>query len=314
MDAICAMRRPDLATNVLAVVSGRTGLDGGYVLLVLLLCSLAAWWTLRLGASDRTISKAFVAISAAYVAAMAGLAALDIDTFRDCTEEDGLIEWASAGMLLLAWVLGLAATVRLARRGRRCPVGLLLSAVFFVACVRELEWGQPFLGDKVWYSRNLFRLRAYLDPSYFEEFRKSLRLSDPPLPLYTVHLVFSCAAIVLMGTVGAYLVRFRKTFLCELRELPRRTFGRYFLLGAGAYGGAQILGRLFAHALRSDVLAGWQAAHHVGHRVLDEPVELWASACCLMSILMFWRDHFRRPGKTDPPRIRDSRAVRGTHT
>ncbi|MCD4700112.1 MAG: hypothetical protein K8R91_06030 [Phycisphaerae bacterium] len=283
-----------LVETLLADVEGgillrRTRLDEIYVLLSLVCVCIAAWGVLRFRASGRAVRKGFVAFTVAWFAGVIALAVIDFKTFKGYTREEHIIEWLSAEMLLVASVLGLVATIRLARRGEPSPMALFLTSGFSLACVRELEWLRPFFGGKIWYSRNLFRPQAYLDPSYFDRFIKSEGLSQKPLPLYPAHLIFSSVMIVVAVIVVIYLVRHRKRFLEQLRELPRTTYGRYFFLGLAGYVGAQaVVGELFEKLLDIDALAAWRSAHGVGHGIATEPVELWSAACLLLSMLMLW--------------------------
>jgi len=160
---------------------------------------------------------------------------------------------------------------------------------------RELAWGRPFIGRRLWYSRNLFHARTYVDRTYFARFGESQGLAEGPAMLYTSHLVFTAVVVMVLTTVCIYLFRHRGRFLSDLKALHRRTYGRYFLLGLGTYVVAQIVGRLSAMVFECDALASWHEAHHVlGHRVIDEPIELWGAMCFLASVIMLWRRCFGR--------------------
>lgn len=268
----------------------RTELGEGYVLLVLVLLVLGTWGLLRLCASDWAIRKAFLAASIAYFLFVIAFGVIDFGTFQMLSWEDHLIEWLSAGALFIACVLATVFLVRRVRRRRPCPLTALLAAGLGCACMRELAWGRPFLGQRLWYSRNLLRLQAYLDPAYFQEFRKSQGLVEEAATLYSAHLVFSGLFVLVALVVIVYVVRHRKRFLRQVREFPARAYGRYFLLGFGGYVTAQVLGELFEIICESEAVRHWHAAQGVlGNRVVDEPIELWGAACLLMSMITLWR-------------------------
>jgi len=260
---------------------------------------LAAILLLR-NPAKRPFRRGFIVLSIAWFASAAILAAADIRLYQLLTEENHLIEWLTADVLLVASCIVLAAAVRSARRGRPLPMGVFLWGGFFLAFARELEWGQPFFGAKAWYSRNLFRLRAYLDPGYFVQFRAKYRLPESAEFLYQAHLIISVIFIVLVVLAGWYVLWHWRDFLSHLRRVPRESFGRYFLLGAAVYIAAQPLGRLFERLLTSPLLLEWRKANHLGHRILDEPLELWAAVCFLWAAIVFWKAHCKHQKGTAP--------------
>ena len=265
----------------------RTDLGEGYVLALAGLVVLAAAVVAYRRPGLRAIRAAFIALSAACLLVPVIFALVCFRLHQWLCEEDHVIEWLTADFLLAAWLIGLVATVRLSRRGRPSPTTLLLTAGCFVAFWRELEWGQPLFGEKVWYSRNLLRLRAYLSPEYFERFRESLHLSQRPF--YAAHLAISLGLILTAAIVIFYLIRHRRVLLRELRRLGRSEYGRYFLLGVGVYAVSQVMGAAFRHLLRTDWLTTWREQYGVSHRVLDEPLELWGALCFLVSMLVLWK-------------------------
>ena len=274
----------------------RTDLAEGYVWVLAALTALATVLILRRRPSLRALRKAFLAFTVAWFAGLGALAVADFPLYQALTEEDHFIEWLSADLLLAAAVIGFVLVVRRARQQRPSPMTVFLAAGCLCAALREIEWGAPFFGDKIWYSRNLFRWRAYAEPSYLEEFARDLKIAwnDP----YLVHLVVSGAFMALAIVVIAHLIRHRHVFLAELRQLPRASWGRYFLLGLAVYLGSQAIGKGFEKLLVCEHLIRWRKAHHVGHRVLDEPLELWAAACLLMSMFALWTT--QRPAPAPP--------------
>jgi len=272
-----------------------TDLDEVYVLSLALAVVLAVVAALRIKPSARTLVRSLAAAGGASAAALLALAAIHFPSYQRITEEDHLIEWLSALFLLAGWVVGLAAAVRLARRRTPSPLAVFLAAGLFVAFWRELEWGQPFLGDKLWYSRNVFRLRAYVRPDYFERFAATLALPNSPAALRLVHLTFSGMLIVLSLAVLLYLLRHHRAFSRELRALFKAPGGRELLVYAAAgailYAGSQVLGWCFRHCLNHP-LAAWRDAYNVSHRIVDEPLEMLGAACFMASAIAMhlrWR-------------------------
>jgi len=272
-----------------------------YVLLMLVLLVLATWLLLRIGASDRRIGRAFRAASIAYFLSVIALGLIDFATLQKLSWEDHVIEWLSVEALFVAGVLAAVVLARRARRGQPCPLSAVLAAGLWLASARELAWGRPFFGRRLWYSRNLFRPQAYLDPAYFRKFRKYEGLAEEAAALYVAHIVFSAVFILAAVVLIVYVLRHRRRFLGQLRGLRARACGRYFLLGVGAYASAQMIGELFEMISESEAARRWHEAHAVlGHRVVDEPIELWGAACLLISMVTFWRDSFRSAGAGAP--------------
>ncbi len=276
--------------GALGLLLRRTELPEAYVWGLLLVVALLMILLVRRRPSQAALRKGFVVFSLVWFAGLGVLAVAQFKVYQRFTREDQFIEWLTADFLLAAAAIGFVAARRAARR-RPAPVTVFLAGGYFCAFLREIEWGEPFYGDKVWYSRHLFFPRAYIDPSYFHEFRSGESIAVSASDLYLAHVVSSAVLIVLAALGGAYLIRHRRGFLDGLRQLPRTSSGRYFALGVGAYCGAQILGKGFEKLLKSQYLIAWRGANHVGHRILDEPLELWAAACFLMSVLALWNRH-----------------------
>ena len=258
-------------------------------LMLALLC-LVAWLLVCVRASRRAVLGGFAAVGIVYLAAMAVLATLDFDVFRHHCMEEHSIEWFSAVALLVASAVCLTVAIRQAVRRRPCPMALLLSIGFLWGFGRETEWGEPFFGEKIFYSRNMFRLRAYIDPAYFDKFSRSLELEDCPVSMYTAHLVFSFVVVALIAVLVIYLIRHRQAFAAQLRELHRTAYGRYFLFGAGVYLCAQVGGTIFDRVCKSSSVVDWGSGRTIlTNRVLAEPVELLGAMSFLVAAAMLWR-------------------------
>ena len=287
--------------SVKGVVLRRTELAEAYVLLLLLVSLGATWIFLRIRASNRAILKSFAAAGVAFLVVVTALGVMDFRTLQELSWEDGIIEWLTAHALLIAWLLAALILLRELRPGRPSPATAVLATGLFLCWGRELAWGRPFSGQRLWYSRNLFRLKSYLDPAYFQRFRESEALTVDPMTLYWAHLVFSGLFAFLLLALGIYVARHRRRFVRELRERLRRVCGRLFLLGVGCYFVAQLLGRLFKLISQSDAARAWHKAHGVlGHRVVDEPIELLGAVAFLLSVVTLWRRRFRSEAAAGP--------------
>jgi hypothetical protein len=287
--------------SVKGVVLRRTELAEAYVLLLLLVSLGATWVFLRVRASDRAILKSFAAAGVAFLVAVTALGVMDFATVQELTWEDGVLEWLTAHALLIAWLLAALILIRELRSGRPSPATAVLATGLFLCWGRELAWGRPFSGQRLWYSRNLFRLKPYLDPAYFQRFRESEALTVDPMTLYWAHLAFSGLFALLLLALGIYVARHRRRFVRELRERLRQVCGRLFLLGVGCYFVAQVLGHLFKLISQSDAARAWHKAHGVlGHRVVDEPIELLGAVAFLLSAVTLWRWRFRSEAAAEP--------------
>ena len=71
--------------------------------------------------------------------------------------------------------------------------------------------------------------------------------------------------------------------------LPRRCYGRYALLGTGVYLLSQMFGSAFRKILRLPSMSQWRHRYGVSHRVLDEPLELWAALFFLTTMVVLWQ-------------------------
>lgn len=287
-------------------------LQAGWLLVLVLMAAAAALAAIHPRLPGPVLWKAFLALSAALLATCLIIGARDAWLLMTYCREGHVIESLTAAVLLVAWVLGAIITARLAMQGHPSPGAAALTAVYFLAFCRETEWGEPLLGFQPWQSRNLFRIRPYRDPSYFEQFRLEQGLSD--FPLYAAHLLWSTAIVLGCLALVWYLVRHRKSLVGDLRDLYASVHGRYFVIGLAVYVMCQEIGHRFDNAMAEGGCLAWMRdRHYLTNRILDEPIELWAAACFLMSMIMLWRgrfhgtawrnrpDHARQGSNPQPP-------------
>lgn len=205
---------------------------------------------------------------------------------RWCTE-DHVVEWLTADCLLVAWVLGLAVTIRLARRGAHSPMAAFLTAGYFWGFWRELEWGKPFFGTKLIYTRFFFRIRPYLSVSHFDQLSSEKGVSS--LTMFMMHWAAALLCVVLVGMLVIYIIRHKEAFWQESKRLGKTTYGRYFLLGVAIGLGSNGVGAIAHQLANGELLAGSGLAGKLPHFVLEEPLELLATVCLAMSIIALWQ-------------------------
>jgi len=276
------------ASSSLAVVLRLTAIPEVYVLLSAVLVAAAVIAVLHQKAWMAAVRKVFLCLCVAIVAGMVLALVAAPRLARDVSGEGHVFEWLSAEMLLAAAILGIVLTVRLALHNRPSPLTMFLSTGYLVAFCRELEWGEPFFGEKVWYSRFLFRPQALFDSAYFAKQARSVGLS--PDYLHTVNIIFTPAIWLVGAVIVWYLIRRRHVFIRELKQLPRTSCGRYFMLGLGIYVGTQILGRLVEYLLLTPMLIDWSTANAITNEVFDEPVELLGAMCLAISMVALWQE------------------------
>jgi len=294
---------------MLGLLLRRTNLAEPYVLAMALLVAAVVLVALYIRPGSALLKKSFAATSVACLGALVAVAMIRFDVFRDATKEDHVIEWLTACFLLAAAVVGLVAAVRLARLDRPSPLATLMAAGYFLAFWREIEWGRPFTGSAVWYSRSLFSPRAYVDPSYFDKFKEAVNQSSHQPSLYSMHIIVSAAVILFAAVVLLHLIRHRGTFAKELRTLPRTSHGSYFLMGICAYIGAQAGGRGLKVLLESEATAPLHRNVFIPHRILVEPLEMWGAMCFLASALALWHT-CRRDAQDSPGRVGQRRPLK----
>ena len=269
--------------TAIAFVLCDESISGAGVIILAALVVAAAVVMLKFHLSSALLRKIFIIASIVCFAAMAAVAVVGLDLLSELIREHGITEWITVDFLLAACVIGIIASVRIARRGRPFPVGMFLAYGYFVAFYRESEWGAAFYGDqRLWRRRHLINPRAYWDISYFEKFSRKLDNLHPPETLYAVHLITAGLMILLGAIAVVYIIRHRETFVKQMRKLPATAHGRYFLLGLGAYLGAHVIGKII-HWIH-------EAMHVTGfpHRLVEEPLELWGATAFFFSMLAIW--------------------------
>jgi len=223
---------------------------------------------------------------AATVLGAAILGFVDYPRLRRMCSENNVVEWVTAVFLLVGSVFGWILASRLRRRRRTSPLVVFATALLFAGLCRELEWGRPFLGEKLFYSRNIFQIQAYLSSSYFETLSQRKPLA--PEQLFAVHWISTVLVVGFVVGLGVYLVRRRDTFARELKNLTKTTYGRYLLLGLGIYAGSQLLGSRIFDLLVSALLLTRAQDVELPHDVMGEPLECIAALSLMFAIVSLW--------------------------
>jgi len=266
----------------LGVILQGTALPEQYVLAGLVLVILVSLILLASRVSLKVLRRVFIIVTLFSMLGMGVLAAGWSDTYVRIVQEDDLVEWIAADCLIVGCIIGLIVTVRRSLAGAPLPVGTFLMTGYFIAFGRELEYGGPFFGEKLWFKRSLLVPRAYFDPSYFEKFIRKLEVPRSPETLHAVHLVISGLLILVAALATIHLIRHRKLFLEQLRSLAKMAYGRYFLLGLGGFLSAHLLGKIIHWAQKAEIMRYWP------HRYIEEPLEFWGAVGFYFSMLALW--------------------------
>lgn len=253
------------------------------VWVLLFIAALAAFIIPSLNRRVRLASHrvAFWSAVGALVVGSVIVSCVSIQLYQDLCREGHVIEWLSALMLLMAGLVGVAAMIRLSQQRRPSPMTLFLALGCLTAFCRELSWGEPFVGEKVIYTRFLFRPRAFFDASQFQAFAEDIGLSAQFL--HTYFLVFLAVILVVGVPATIYIIRKRDQFVRELRVFIRTPSGRFFLAGIGLYVGSAILAEAF-----EDLLAAQLASAGLSEALIAEPLELVAAMLLARSMVALW--------------------------
>jgi len=262
-------------------------IDEIWVSLIVLACLATGWALTRRCVSTQAIRHLLTGASAIFLSSLAVLGIVNYPYLGEMCLENNVVEWVSAGLLLTAFVFGFASVLWRSRTDSDSPMFIFLTSGFFWGFWRELEWGGPFIGKKIIYTRNLFRPGAYLSVAHFQALGERKHLD--PLLLFNLHWASAVFVWLVAVVLLRYLWRRRKLFLSEAKSMISQSHGRYFLLGAGMFVGSQLLGALVREVLKTDWLADLQRTHGLCHRVVDEPLEVVAAACIMVSAVCMWR-------------------------
>ena len=267
------------------VVLEKTDLGEQWVLLSLAAVAVLVGLSLHRRVRLASHQKFFWTVAALVPVASGVLFAIWPREFYAYCREGHLVEWLTAELLFMGGVVGLAAMVRLIQQRRPLPMTLFLTIFCFLACGREMEWGEAFVGEKIFYTRFLFRPKAYFDPGHFDGLARDIGFTVQYL--YSSFVVFMLIAIVVLTVLIVYLVRHQKVFLRELRTIPKMPWGQYFLAGCGLYLFAQLASEIVENCFKPQL-----RAMSLGERFVNEPLELLAAMFFARAMVGLW--HLQR--------------------
>lgn len=240
--------------------------------------------------SNSAVRKLFLLASILLVGGCVTLAFVDFTLFRTLGAKQNLIDWASAGFLLPAACIAFRAAIRLHRRGQPSPLAMTLAAGFAWACARETHYGGDFFDGKFWFTHNIFHLDAWTHVSYFTQFRQEMRLPYEAFSLYVIHICASTLAITAFVIWARYVIRHRTKAVLELRNFLRTLHGPLYLMGAGLYIAAELLGGLLHRMPAWGPFKGWAGAERdLAHTAVEEGMECWGAIAILFCAVALWQ-------------------------
>jgi len=271
---------------VLATVLRKTSLSE-----LLVLASLAAVVAVVIPSLFRNVRAAghnwvFWGLSAAIVIASGLLFSFRTQTFDTFCGEGHVVEWLTAHLLLIAGVVGIVTMFRLRAPRKALPLTVFLTTGMLVGFCRELQWGEPLFGEKVIYTRYIWRPAAYFDSSHFRELAGEPEMIQQGITeqfLYGSFLVFMALITVVGAVTISYIVYHRKLFAEQLRKFFKAPAGRLFIAGVGLFLGAQLSDEIVEELFEDQL-----AAMGTSSCVMAEPLELIASMLLARSMVRLW--------------------------
>ena len=270
----------------LATVLRKTSLNE-----LLVLASLAAVLAIVIPSLYRKVRAAghnwvFWGLSAAIVIASGLLFSFRTQTFDTFCGEGHVVEWLTAHLLLIAGVVGIVTMFRLRARRKAFPLTVFLTTGCLVAFCRELQWGEPFFGEKIIYTRYMWRPGAYFNASHFRELAGESEMIQQGITEQFLHgsfLVFMVLIIVVGAVTISYFVRHRKLLAEQSRAFFKAPAGRLFIAGVGLFLAAQLSDEIVEELFEDQL-----AAMGTSSCVMAEPLELIASMLLVRSMVRLW--------------------------
>lgn len=237
-----------------------------------------------------TVSRLTLWVSILFVGICVGVGLVNAKLLSLATEEDNVIEWLTAICLLLAACIAFSAAIRLHRQGRPSPVAMILAVGFAWAFTRELEYGGDLFDGQFWFTRNIFHPQSFASVAYFERFKEQMHLHYDALTLYVVHLCFTAAAVAVAILLVRYVIRHRSVARQEMKRFLRVLHCRLFLLGAGLYVAAELVGGALHRLPQWQVFHSFTQYHgDLYHRIVEESLECWGSMVLWFCALALWQ-------------------------
>ena len=241
------------------------------------------------------LKKIFVLLSVLLIGACVIVGLIDLKLLDIAVGENNVIEWLTSAFLLAAACLLWVVVVRVHRRGRPSPIAITLAIGFTWAFLRELEYGGNIVGERFWYSRNLFKIKSFMSVSYFEQFRIRMDIPFDALTLYAIHICFSAVTVVGLSMLVWHLIRNRSIAAAELRDFRSALCGRLCILGIGIFIAAEAIGGTIHRIPSGFMFDGWTQTHsELFHSVFEETLECWGAMTILFSAIALWQVTRRR--------------------
>jgi len=251
------------------------------------------------------LSRSLTIASAAFCLGCVALGVWDIGLLGQASREGNVIESLTALFLLSGAVVTIWSAIRLHRRDKPSPGAMLLATGFTWAFWRELEYGGNLIDGQFWFTRNLFRIKSFLGPAYFERFRQKMELSYQATTLYAAHLALTTLAVVVIALLVWYFIRHRRQACEECRALTHTLPGRLFLLGTGLFIAAEIIGGTLHKLDNWQLLEGFtEAKSDLWHSVAEESIECLGAIAICFCALALWQTARRPVGLVATARLR----------
>jgi hypothetical protein len=258
--------------------------------LLFLLAVLAAGMLCRPKWSDSTLRIIFLGANLLLVGGCGALAVADFQLFLRLGAKENVFDWASTAFLLAAAGVAFLAAARLHRRGRSSPTAITLAAGLAWAFVRETGYGRDFLGDKLWYTRNILRPQAWISLTYYEQFRREMHVACDARTLLLVHVCVTPLVLAGVAAFAWYIFRRRAKMVGELRGVLHTLYGRLFIAGAGLYVTAVLAGGRLHQMSGWGWFDAWSPYERLlFHTAVEETVEFWGALTLLFSAAALWQ-------------------------
>jgi len=218
-------------------------------------------------------------------------------TARNLSRESDIVEWVTSLLMLAASGTALATFVRSRVHKRPSPSAIVLTVGYFLTFAREMEWGEPFFGEKVFYSRYIFRPKAWFDTSRFDKISDLIRESghfgsDGLLPetLRMLHVLLAGAVIAITVVTAWYVIAHRKQLNRELTVPRRPVWLGYAIASAVIYVLAAVSEAGLEALLATEALTDWASQHSVAGMVVAEPLEMLGALCAAIAAVTLWHE------------------------
>ncbi len=280
---------------MMATILRKTELGEPLVFAYLVAVAAVVIASLRRSIRDASHNWAFWGFVGAILGAWTLLFFFNLEKLDVFSGEGHVVEWLTAQMCLMLGVVGLLIMFRQRARGEPYPLMVFLTTGCFLGLCRELQWGEPFFGEKIIYTRYLWRPAAYFGPARFRGLANEVEMIEQGISaqfLYVSFLIFVAAMIVAGIVTIGYIIRHREAFVEQAREFSKSTAGKLFIAGMSIYFAAQLMAELVEEVMEDQL-----EAMGTSDCIIAEPMELIATLFLMRGMIRFWHDgRFYLPG------------------